>query len=200
MDFPSTPVLDNFNRANGPLGANWTGYEFPGATIISNRVDSNASSTGGRAWTAATFGPDCESYLTVADNNGGTPTVAAGARLRQLGNLTTDGYIHQQVSGTSTIQRYDDGALTQIGASVTATFAAGDKIGITASSSTLTGYKNSGSIISRTDSTYSAAGYVSLECQQGSTAVDDFGGGSITGTMIPAPSTQPLTHPPFRRF
>lgn len=62
--FPLTPVLDNFNRANGPLGANWTGT-LTGLTITANQLDSNGAEAY-PIWAPTVFGPDQEAYVTIA--------------------------------------------------------------------------------------------------------------------------------------
>ena len=64
--FPTTPVLDNFNRANGAIGANWGGYASA-FSIASNQLDVTA---GGfdtyTIWNATSFGADQEAYITFS--------------------------------------------------------------------------------------------------------------------------------------
>lgn len=47
MAFPLTTVLDNFDRADGDLGSNWTGdshgYGWPKMDVASNRMKCDAS-------------------------------------------------------------------------------------------------------------------------------------------------------------
>jgi len=65
--FPATGILDDFNRADGPLGANWGG-DVAGQTTfytISNQ-EALVLETGGAWWNAATFGADQEAFLTFA--------------------------------------------------------------------------------------------------------------------------------------
>jgi hypothetical protein len=60
--FPSTPVLDNFNRSNGPIGSQWLD-EMSDLAIDANQMilaGNNASTT----WGGAVFGPDQEVYVT----------------------------------------------------------------------------------------------------------------------------------------
>ena len=68
----STPVLDNFNRANGPAGGNWlliksTGFatmNVSGNAAVEAQVE--RSSYAWNYWSAASFGPDSEAYATIA--------------------------------------------------------------------------------------------------------------------------------------
>ena len=63
--FPATPVLDNFNRRNGPLGSNWGQAEAKGGYAIWNqKVD---VLTGGPIyWRAgAAFGVNQEAFVTL---------------------------------------------------------------------------------------------------------------------------------------
>ena len=58
MAFPTTSVLDNFNRTNGVWGSAWTNLAGGGLTIATNVVGtSNASNICGGFWNAFPFGP-----------------------------------------------------------------------------------------------------------------------------------------------
>ena len=61
--FPSTAVLDDFNRANGPLGGSWsgapTGLEVDDSTLV------HTGGYGSVVWNGGTFGPAQEAYFTV---------------------------------------------------------------------------------------------------------------------------------------
>ncbi len=61
--FPTLGVLDNFNRANGALGANWRGCT--GTNVY--RIDGNnvqVRTNGFVYWNASTFGANQEAYIT----------------------------------------------------------------------------------------------------------------------------------------
>ena len=60
--FPSTGVLDTFNRANGNIGSNWTGSPS-GYTIASNRL----AITSGQDiyWNPPSFGTNQEAYVDL---------------------------------------------------------------------------------------------------------------------------------------
>ena len=77
-------MLDNFNRANGSVGANWTVLKFGSfaAMNISAGVAVNASSSlyAWNYWNVASFGPDVEAYATVASYSG-NDVIRIGARV-----------------------------------------------------------------------------------------------------------------------
>jgi PKD repeat protein len=63
--FPSTPVLDAFNRADGPIGPSWSGqttqYDISASTL--RMIGSDASIV----WSPTAFGSDQECYVTIRD-------------------------------------------------------------------------------------------------------------------------------------
>jgi hypothetical protein len=68
MAFPNTPILDNFTRADGALGANWTpGVEAGLSTpvLFSNAVSGVVSAYNTAYWNATQFPPDQEAYFTI---------------------------------------------------------------------------------------------------------------------------------------
>ncbi len=54
--FPTTGVLDSFNRGDGPVGANWTG-NAGGYSIAGNAPANNGGNASTLPWNTA-FGPD----------------------------------------------------------------------------------------------------------------------------------------------
>jgi hypothetical protein len=64
--FPAASVLDDFNRANGGIGNNWSGYTLS-FSISSNQLAVNASGNEtGVYWNSVSFGADQEAYFTFA--------------------------------------------------------------------------------------------------------------------------------------
>ena len=67
---PTTPVLDNFNRADGPAGANWSLIRptgFVAMNVSANAaVDPSSTNYAWNYWNSANFGPNAEAYVTVA--------------------------------------------------------------------------------------------------------------------------------------
>lgn len=188
MAFPVTSVLDNFDRANGAVGASWSKIWsgdndlYVASNQVANNGTVNAWSNGG--WNAATVGPDCECYLTIAT----VPTNVFNLYIR-MDVLNTaggpDGYrLSYNGDGTFYIDRMDSGTATHLGTVISRSLSNGDAVGIEMVGSTFTFYyKASGgswtSVTTRTDATHSAAGYIGLEVQSTTIRGDNFGGGTI---------------------
>src|SRR6185503_1934409 len=58
----STVILDNFNRANGTIGSNWSG-NTSGYAIASNRLD--VGTTEDIYWNTTSFGVNQEAFVTL---------------------------------------------------------------------------------------------------------------------------------------
>lgn len=69
MNFPTTPVLDDFNRANGGLGANWASPADPVGpntpTIDTNVVIGPSGVFSSAYYSAETFGPDADGHCSL---------------------------------------------------------------------------------------------------------------------------------------
>lgn len=200
--FPSTPVLDNFNRANeDPLsgGGNWAGPILPGLNqmkVVSNGIMQSltvALQSGTSYWNVTTFGPGSEVYFelpTVWANN--SSDVWTWCNGQSENTASVDGYA--MVAGRSTgswewyLYRLDNGTWTQLGASLgTQLLSAGDALGIECGSTGIfqTYYKASGGSwatlgTTRTDTTYTS-GHIGLSkgYLDSTSVVDNFGGGNI---------------------
>ena len=62
--FPTTPVLDDFNRADGPLGPNW-GDSDGNLAIMSGQLGQNAQTWNDAIWEPTVFGPTQECFFTM---------------------------------------------------------------------------------------------------------------------------------------
>lgn len=201
---PTTLVLDDFNRANNAaLGANWTEGDTLGITGIVLEVNTNQLRCGSAAnsigrWNVSTFGGDSEVYCDV-------PTLPAsgdwiGLFLRMGTGATGDGYVLEVYNDGGSpdlyIFRIDNTAYTQLGAAVTNGVAAGDALMLRAVGSTITAHRRQSGVwstsMTRTDSTYSAAGFIGVYGTGTTFRLDDFGG----GTYVPPAAS---TSFPFRR-
>lgn len=181
MADPSGRLLDDFNRAS--LGANWTT-----GILTSDGLTINASTTlvwagagyrSGAYWNVVDFGPNVCVIVDVStapgtDNDG----FGLYLRLVQLGTSTVDGYAVNidLFSGvfTWTPQRLDNGAATQLGATVAQAVVAGDQIALMMVGSELTGWRKASGgswsqVFTRTDATYAAAGKIGVEMLQNAT-------------------------------
>lgn len=204
MPFPTiSTVLDDFNRANGALGANWGTLAGLGASAPS--VDTNTWVAGdgyeGSYWSAATHGADCECYVTASDSAGAGLFFGVLLRLVDPGSAgTADAYGFHYApdnGGEVYIVIYEDGVETEIGArEAWTTLTDGDAIGAEAISDALKLYTREGGTwterVSRTNSVISGAGNMGLHTFDPGgidLRLDDFSGGTIAGggggTVIP---------------
>lgn len=192
MAFPTTPVIDNFNRANAdpPPSASWTGIYGAGFLIVSSAISKTANAdTSGILWSASTFGPDSECYYTVA--NAGA-SQAAGRIYVRIDAGVTGGYslTWNAFSTLISIKIVASGTETTLGAAIEQPIADGDGIGLEAVGTTLTAYHKPAagawtSIGSRSDATWAVGGKIGLDgyADVGTAVIfDDFGG----GTYVPA--------------
>jgi hypothetical protein len=67
--FPETSILDNFNRANGAIGSNWTGFNSA-FSISSNQLLANTNGLDTHIyWGNTSYDADQEAYITVSQAN-----------------------------------------------------------------------------------------------------------------------------------
>lgn len=201
MAFPQTTVLDDFNRADGTLGNNWSAgvlLSQTACTVSSNKVRGATAARSSWWMVGGVLGPDCEVYITLPDiANAGQ--LRLFARLHNMGEQGVRGYLIQAdtVAGagndTVGIYRIDSNARTLLGLAFTQELAAGDKIGFELNASVLTAYYKSVSgawtnLGTRTDDRYKEAGRIGVGLVEASSTVfsgDDFGGGTIAGNSLP---------------
>jgi hypothetical protein len=182
--FPTTTLKDDFNRANGLLGASWTTMSGANPPRITSNQGGNNGASGayvGAVYNVATYGADCECYVTV-------PVVAdyIGVYARMTSTGSTDGYQASWAGSALTLQRNSGGGQLEIG-SATVSQVNGQKLGIECIGSTIKVYTDTGGgwveRISASNGTYSAAGYIAFDLYDVSavTRIDDFSGGTIVG-------------------
>ncbi len=180
--FPTAGILDNFNRANGSVGSNWTD-NTNSYTVVSNQL--NVGNGGTLYWNAASFGANQEVYVTFK-------AIAASASeidllLKRQGAGWTDGVIevfYNPASSTVQVVTYKPAqGWVQRGANISVTFAVGDRFGARAKANgTVEVYKN-GTLLGSRDVTawpdYASSGYIGLwNVSANTTVLDDFGGGN----------------------
>jgi phosphatidylserine/phosphatidylglycerophosphate/cardiolipin synthase-like enzyme len=187
--FPSTSILDDFNRANGGIGSNWSGNTGK-YTVNANqlKVISNASNSD-IYWSSQAFGADQEAYFTFS--NVSATSKEQNLLLKSQSN-TTWGYGVLEVWYDAPNQRVQvwtyewPAGWVQHGADIPVTFAVGDQFGARAlADGTVEVYKN-GTLLATRDITswlyYNQGGYIGLWFSGAqNTKVDDFGGGAISG-------------------
>lgn len=176
--FPTTQLLDDFNRADTgpPPSANWTtDIEATGALglkVVSNQCASTGVGVLGNGWwNASTFGPDTDVFAPIPDDG----NCALYLRLASPGVASsTDGYAGYFRTNDILVRRIDNSAETQLGATITISYSSGDSLGFRGADNQLFGYVKTGAgawtqVIARTDNTYGDAGFVGLSLSGGGT-------------------------------
>lgn len=196
MPFPTTGILDDFNRANsGSLGANWTdaieASPTSGWAVSSNQgVQDAANFFESSYWSAASFGPDLECFLTVRYNMTGSTRLEIWVRISSPG-ASNNAYIFRcGRSADDTAFGWEKnvaGANSAIGADwVAGPLVTGDKVGVQVIGTSLQAYLDTGSgwvaQPNRTDGSITSAGNIGIRARDAG-VIDDFGG----GTYVPPP-------------
>jgi hypothetical protein len=193
--FPSTGILDNFNRAdeNPITTATWT-CVYEHFRVLSNQCEGTTSDWNKAYWKTKMTGADCEIYftLTVFNTNCDDTNAEIFARQTEISDSPMYGYLTDLCGNASpasdTLHIYrTDGPPTQLGATISQNLAANDKVGCEIIGSTIKIFANLAgagwSDISsggRIDTTYPDAGYIGLTLHTVNYAkIDDLGGGTI---------------------
>ncbi len=157
-----TAVSDNFQRANGALGANWTNWSWSGA--VGPQISSNTATGGGGGgttsgafWSANTFANNQFSQVTFGAVPAGSDW--AGVTVRQAGNGGS-GYLGLWFAnnGSSLFMLFAENGTSSPPSlsSVSGSMSAGDTLAISANGTTINLYHNGLLVLSATDSTYSS--------------------------------------------
>lgn len=202
MAFPTTSVLDAFNRADGDPGSAWSAaYGANGKPAIETNQLKNTTGTAansGMYWNTREF-TDCEVYLTIVVlPSPVTEDVWMTARTKNLARTgpppdssSWSGYqvLVSQNLDAAYVRKYDGTSATVIiSASTPAAVAAGDKAGMKLVGTSIELWYKSGAsawgmLGSTSDSTYSGSGYIGLEFDEATSRYDDFGGGSLDAVL-----------------
>lgn len=194
--FPTTGVLDNFNRANGALGAPWVDpiYGLAGLSISSNALAQACCSYATPVWGTASFGANQEAYITL------NPITATSPEHDLMLKLQSPRYDaphvevrYDRITNQIDISTFDPiNGWVGLGTPISASFANGDRLGARAyENGTVEAYKNGVLVGTRTTGIWPYAaqgGYLGLTLDKAySSKLDDFGGGDI----VINPNTKP---------
>ncbi|HAV76796.1 MAG TPA: hypothetical protein DCX53_05510, partial [Anaerolineae bacterium] len=197
--FPSASILDNFDRANGAIGGNWSGY-VSAFNIASNQLD---VTSGGfdtyLFWNNAPFGADQEAYLTFSQVDGDAPEQSLFLKSQSNTSYGTGAIEVLYDANADVVQVWTfhpSNGWAQHGGNIPVVFANGDQFGARASANgNLDVYKNGVLLGTRSITTwsfYSGGGYIGLWFADASDAlIDDFGGGSVSTGPTNTPSALP---------
>ena len=171
---------DNFNRADGGLGANWTQFGNSNLVIVSNAVasDEGGGNPSAAYWNANSFANDQYSQATVL-HAAGTGSGGSGVTVRWVNGV--GGYAATFHGSTWDIRfLYSNGNATLL-TSGSGTFADNDVIKLQIIGSTLTLFQNGTSIGTTTDTTYVSGHPGMYDVSYALTSfLDDWSGGNVT--------------------
>ncbi len=189
--FPSTPVLDDYNRANGAIGGNWTGNPSKYAIASNQLLVTSNDSNSDIYFSGQAFGADQEAYITFANIHA---TAAEQDLILKAQSSTTWGSGMIEVLYDAPNQRVQvwtwewPAGWAQHGADIPVTFVNGDTFGARAlANGNVEVYKN-GELLGVRDVTswsyYDQGGYIGLWFVGANGArLDDFGGGTLPSGM-----------------
>ena len=194
--FPATGILDDFNRANGPIGSSWAGSKA-GYAIDSGRL--KVGNDEDIYWAGGNFAANQEAYVTLLSiNNSGSEI---GLILKAQSN---SGYgaglidlVYDPVNKRIQVWTYATAnGWVQHGANIPVTFVNNDQFGARVSATgMLEIFRNGSSIGTRDLSGWpyaTSGGFVGLfNLNSAGTVLDNFGGGSV-GQILPTPTNTPV--------
>jgi galactose oxidase-like protein/glyoxal oxidase-like protein/Kelch motif protein len=193
--FPTTSVLDNFNRANGALGSSWSGASSSFA-VNNNQMD--VLSNGAVFWNSS-FGSTQEVYTRIPAIDSASDEIDLLLK-SQANNMPDAGVIEVlyqpsvhlvQVWTYTPTQNW-----VQRSSDIPLTLQPGDQFGAKARADGFVEIYRNGTLIGTCDARgwpyYSAGGYIGLWLiNSNATFFDDFGGGNSTGVPAPTPTRTP---------
>jgi len=176
----ATTVSDNFNRADGPLGSNWT--TVPGTSapkIVSDILRAGTPGALNSAyWSASTFSNDQFAQASLPNSSG--TQYGPGIAVRLSGSK---GYFlwYGNSSNTVSLWRMDSSSSwTQLAQSPSLTLSpSSDVWKIQAVGSTISGYQNGNLVVQATD-TNIKSGSPGVWMYYSSNQLDNWSGGNVT--------------------
>ncbi len=197
--FPTTPILDSFNRANGAVGGSWVD-ETANFTINTNAL-APASGDHYIEWNGATFGPNQEAFVTLS-TIGSAPE--HNLMLKTQGATWSSGHIEVSYDAANSrvfVYTFTPPSSWTTYAQISGvSFAAGDQFGARVlGDGTVRVYKNgaqvgTGSVASWP---YSAlGGRIGVLCSNATASrFDNFGGGNVASSGNTKPVATILAPP-----
>ena len=174
-------ISDNFSRANGGLGPNWTTVSGTTAPqIVNNTAQPGSGGTLNSAyWSANTFGSNQFAAASFPNSSGSNFGPGVAVRLSN-----SKGYFlwYGNSASTVSIWRMDSASSwTQLKASAKLTVAATDVWQLQAVGSTLTGYQNGKQVVTTTDTSYTT-GAPGIWMYYAANQITNWSGGDVAAT------------------
>ena len=151
----ATSASDNFARADGSLGPNWTDVSDGGLAISSGAVIGTVGSVTGDAWTANSFGGDQFSQVAVTSTQlSGGQWIGPAVRVQNSGQDAYVGFYYWNFGSPELMLfKRSGGGWAQIsGAFAVSPLPAGTQLELTAVGSAISLYENGAKVLSATDS------------------------------------------------
>ena len=176
---------DDFNRADGALGANWAAISDGAMAIASQQVVGTAGKTTGDTWSASTFTSDQYSQVQVTSTPlSGGQWIGAAVRMQGSGQTGYVG-IYNWNSGSPVLEIFkrSGGGWAQLsGAYSSGALAAGTQLQLTAVGSTISFWQNGVKRLSVTDS--SITGGAPGMMAYGNSTGDSWSGGNAASYTV----------------
>ncbi len=185
----ATTASDNFDRADGVLGSNWTTVSGTGAPkIVSNTLRvRTAGALSSAYWSASTFSSDQFAQASLPNSSG--TQYGPGIAVRLSGSK---GYFlwYGNSSNTVSLWRMDSSSSeTQLKQSASLTVSpSSDVWKIQAVGSTISGYQNGKLVVQATD-TNIKSGSPGVWLYYSSNQIDNWSGGNVTTSTYPIGGT-----------
>ena len=182
----ATTVSDNFNRADGGLGGNWTTVAGTSAPkIVSNVLRAGtAGALNSAYWSASTFGADQFAQASLPGSSGTQYGPGIAVRLS-----STKGYFlwYGNSPGTVSLWRMDGASSpswTQLAQSAPLTMSPSSDVWmIQAVGSTISGYHNGNLVVQATDTHYTS-GSPGVWLYYSSNQIANWSGGNVTTYQV----------------
>jgi len=190
--FPTTGILDDFNRTNAnPLDGDWTqGFQgtFDGdLQVLSNAcawASGGLSDSGTATWDTA-FNANQEAYMTIVTRvDGSQHTLICRANNAGASNVTGYEIVARTNNSDVRVIQWDSDVSAAVLDTFSQTISDGDTFGVSLSGTVGTVYYKVGagawgSIGTFDASAYNASGKIGISLFLNGTVCDDFGGGNI---------------------
>lgn len=172
----SLPVSDNFNRANGGLGSNWT-IQRETPAIVSNQAVGQSSGQHHQYWNADAFPNDQRAQVTFRVAYAGPAVRASGTGASGANNyfVTADAF-------NSAIYKQINGGFTEL--TTGAGHSGGDVMRLTVVGTALTAYKNGVQSMAASDGSLSS-GSAGFQLFDTTGAADDWEGDDMRDDVFP---------------
>ncbi len=179
-------ATDDFNRANGGLGANWTNLRTNVFRIVSNQVESTDILEDAVAiWNTITWPADQYAQAAIKNLSGGVSGEGMGVSLRMSGPVDSiTGYrviVADSGAGNVAIERFASGAFSPI-TTRTTTWVSGDILKAQIEGTTIKVFQNGAQLGADITDANVATGSAGLSYSSAllTSDLDDFEGGDFT--------------------